>query len=897
MDILQPIWRGRSITSRKDSGGQKHTAMVGPKSLLYIPVNVLPNAVYKVTLELCRESGNGILYCNLYGNRGFDFNHSKIICESNSWNTFDVDVITKDFPKTVPIVFRMWRENGGTGTILVRRITVQLEEGPVDKINTIGRVVSVKGPGALPTSPTSIQAARVAAENAKRLKFQRPATNVAAEKEAARVAAIKEAARVAAIKEAARVAAAQAKVPLTKEMFSKYVCYYDKNLVGKKVLYLPINNREIVQTGMYDAFIDNGFNLCSFDFFTCVRTIGNGIATQIFMSVVQDFMPEWIHMQLQDTNTFTPNDIMEIKKLCPRIIITNWTGDIRNEAIPYFVNISKVVDLSLISSVGQLKMYREAGCKNVEYWQIGYDPKRFFPLKEKELSGEYNHDVVLCCNEYDYFPGKDSRKNIVLLLKQRFGNKFSLYGAWKSVDFCKGSLDFWEQNQAYNSAKVVISVNNFNDVEMYFSDRQLISMASGTPTVSHYIPGMERYFTNNENILWFKTPQECLELVQFCLNNPDKAEQIGKAGAEIIKKEHSYACRTKELSKRVNITNYTQEPSNIKMSIVMGTYNRLDCLKQSVPSVLESELLDLELIINDGGSTDGTIEFLNELAQKDKRVKPIFTGKLTNITSVYNDCFKKANGKYVAWFSDDIVSLDDSVCKMYHFMETLGPNDLGGFYYTHKSGPPIMPLTLGIINPPVACVRTETMAAMGYWNTDLLHYGQDVEFNARVWRNGGKVFAKKDICVAHLDHIDELKSGNVIKYRQSYNRKFDLIYGVGSGNKSISNSDYNPGGERYGIKSNYQYPIFLVLPKSDVIAKIIKNVNIFNNLFKNSRFVFPIEFVKYTNALSHTNVGFSSLVLEKDWENYDLILIIGDKDIKMYNYYGAPVGLHFEGIF
>ena len=82
MEILQPSWRGRSINSRKDTNGRKYTAMVGPKSLLYIPVNVLPNAIYKVTLELCKESGNGILYCNLNGNRNFYFHHSKITWEN-----------------------------------------------------------------------------------------------------------------------------------------------------------------------------------------------------------------------------------------------------------------------------------------------------------------------------------------------------------------------------------------------------------------------------------------------------------------------------------------------------------------------------------------------------------------------------------------------------------------------------------------------------------------------------------------------------------------------------------------------------------------------------------------------------------------------------------------------
>jgi GT2 family glycosyltransferase len=230
-------------------------------------------------------------------------------------------------------------------------------------------------------------------------------------------------------------------------------------------------------------------------------------------------------------------------------------------------------------------------------------------------------------------------------------------------------------------------------------------------------------------------------------------------------------------------------------------------------------------------------------------------------------------------------------------METLGPKDVGGFYYTHRDGPPVMPKTQGIIDPPVACVRTKTLFDMGGWNTDLLHYGQDVEFNARILRLGGKISTCEDICVAHLDHKDALKSGNVIKYRESFNRKFDLIYNVGSGDRNIINSVYSPGGERYGILSSSQFPIFLVLPeKEEYINNVIKNINIFYNLFKNSTFVLPTKYSNLENMLKHVNIQFSNLVSKKDWVGYDLILNIGN-NIKMLNYRGDVVGKYFESIF
>jgi len=126
MEALQPSWRGRFLSTRRDSSGRKYMAMTGEKALLYIPVGVLPNATYRITLELHRESGNGIAFCNIYGNRNFDFPHARIVCEGSAWNTYDVDVVTKYFPRTVPLVFRIWRTPDGTGTLLVKTIRVEL---------------------------------------------------------------------------------------------------------------------------------------------------------------------------------------------------------------------------------------------------------------------------------------------------------------------------------------------------------------------------------------------------------------------------------------------------------------------------------------------------------------------------------------------------------------------------------------------------------------------------------------------------------------------------------------------------------------------------------------------------------------------------------------------------
>ena len=139
------------------------------------------------------------------------------------------------------------------------------------------------------------------------------------------------------------------------------------------------------------------------------------------------------------------------------------------------------------------------------------------------------------------------RIKIISLFNKNFGNRFCAYGV--GYINSKGNMNFFKQNDIYNGAKIILSINHFNDVELYFSDRQLISMASGTLTLCHYIPGLEKYFKNKEELVWFKTEEEALELANYYLNSnhQEEVEYIGKNGSKKVLEEHSYFCRVQKL--------------------------------------------------------------------------------------------------------------------------------------------------------------------------------------------------------------------------------------------------------------------------------------------------------------------------------------------------------------
>jgi hypothetical protein len=102
---------------------------------------------------------------------------------------------------------------------------------------------------------------------------------------------------------------------------------------------------------------------------------------------------------------------------------------------------------------------------------------------------------------------------------------------------------------------------------MYFSDRQLITMASGTPVVCKYIPGLERYFENKKDVAWFNSIDECVGLVSYYLQHPEEAAAMGKSGAKKAIEQHSYQIRVKELAMRIGLIKSSEESINKKREI------------------------------------------------------------------------------------------------------------------------------------------------------------------------------------------------------------------------------------------------------------------------------------------------------------------------------------------
>lgn len=95
--------------------------------------------------------------------------------------------------------------------------------------------------------------------------------------------------------------------------------------------------------------------------------------------------------------------------------------------------------------------------------------------------------------------------------------------------------------------------------------------------------------------------------------------------------------------------------NKIKVSIVIPVYNVEKYLKQCLDSVLNQTLKELEVICVDDGSTDGSLDILEQYSKKDKRLK-IIAGTHTGPGAARNKGIEIAKGEYIGFVdSDDFV--------------------------------------------------------------------------------------------------------------------------------------------------------------------------------------------------------------------------------------------------
>ena len=190
---------------------------------------------------------------------------------------------------------------------------------------------------------------------------------------------------------------------------------------------------------------------------------------------------------------------------------------------------------------------------------------------------------------------------------------------------------------------------------------------------------------------------------------------------------------------------------NCHFVVLVATYNRLALLKTVVEAIERGTRTPHELIVIDGGSTDGTIEYL----PSDPRITPVLQGELLGTARCYNRVWRHVDSTYTCWLSDDTeiapgaldaaiaILEDDATIGMVglKMKDTKGP----GRFEPYRGGIS----EFGVLNCNHGVFRTALGRQIGFFNEGYRSYMIDPDITASILSTGHRVVMTRDVAVLH----------------------------------------------------------------------------------------------------------------------------------------------------
>lgn len=184
---------------------------------------------------------------------------------------------------------------------------------------------------------------------------------------------------------------------------------------------------------------------------------------------------------------------------------------------------------------------------------------------------------------------------------------------------------------------------------------------------------------------------------------------------------------------------------------MVATYNRLDQLRQVIDSIVEGTQTAHELIVIDGGSTDGTIEYI----QNDPRVTPVLQGALLGTARCYNRVWRHVESRYSCWLSDDTEVVHGSLDAAVRILEAHPAIGMVGLKMKDTKGPGRDEAyrggisEYGVLNCNHGVLRTSIARDVGFFNEGYRSYMIDPDLTASVLCAGHRVVMTRDVAVLH----------------------------------------------------------------------------------------------------------------------------------------------------
>lgn len=223
----------------------------------------------------------------------------------------------------------------------------------------------------------------------------------------------------------------------------------------------------------------------------------------------------------------------------------------------------------------------------------------------------------------------------------------------------------------------------------------------------------------------------------------------------------------------------------MKISVIIPIYNILDCLERCVMSVVNQTYRDLEILLVDDGSNDGTEKLVDELGTRDERIK-VFHKENGGSSSARNLGLACATGDYIGFIdSDDYIEPD-----MYELLaDAVERNDAVMAQISRDEVNEDGTKRPDICIPP----KSEVLLSSGDLMKELLLHRGDCSFCTRITKR--ELFSDRQFPVGELNEDFKLLTNMLIlvdKIPVLPKQCYHVYYRLGSNSRKTDKNDFSP---------------------------------------------------------------------------------------------------------
>ena len=255
----------------------------------------------------------------------------------------------------------------------------------------------------------------------------------------------------------------------------------------------------------------------------------------------------WPHFGAFDTSL-----LRRLRKISPSTMFVHGSGNqvVKPHGICWYVYENHEFMDAVLTNVKDEKrknLLRKWVPKVDTLYTFGFDPKLFTRPKDSPTVDCFfgGGNTVTAGKPKGRFPFSRFRYNLITQASRRW--EVLIRGGGWHVPHHPGlqGLEYFREMQ---KAKIILGTYHL-DLERYYTKRTVYGGASGRLYIVRYIPGMENDFTTLENIVWFRTVDGGIRMIDFYLNNPKKREQVAAQQRCHFVRNHSWEARLRDFEK------------------------------------------------------------------------------------------------------------------------------------------------------------------------------------------------------------------------------------------------------------------------------------------------------------------------------------------------------------